>query len=105
MKTAAIWARVSTSDQRDLSLEGQVERCLAKLESLGYLGPPMLEGPEGQLVELALAIGKERSVERAQQGARDGLRDRAKLKGLPTTRGNPYGYCFDETRKPILATG
>jgi len=37
-------------------------------------GLPMLEGQEGQLVELALALGKERSVLRAQQGARDGLR-------------------------------
>ncbi len=48
-------------------------------------GVPMLEGPEGQLVELALALGKERSVARAQQGARDGLRDRARLKGFPPT--------------------
>ena len=39
-------------------------------------GPPMLEGAEGQLVELALAIGKEKSVLRAQQGAKGGIRDR-----------------------------
>ena len=31
----------------------------------------MLEGGEGQLVELALALGKEKSVLRAQQGARE----------------------------------
>ena len=44
-------------------------------------GAPMLEGGEGQLVELALALGKERSVLRAQQGARDGLRDQSSLHG------------------------
>ncbi|MBU2009145.1 MAG: recombinase family protein [Chloroflexi bacterium] len=174
MKIAAVWARVSTQDQRELSLKGQVERCRTKLESLGYLvpperilavdwtsldlyacpqfrelrrwvkageitalgvldrdrlnaqglqrlnlladckeagvelipyqGPPMLEGPEGQLVELALAIGKERSVERAQQGARDGLRDRARLKGLPPAPKNPYGYAWNSTRTKLQAT-
>ena len=46
-------------------------------------GIPMLVGTEGQLVELVLALGKERSVARAQQEARYGLRDRARLKGLP----------------------
>ena len=45
--------------------------------------PFLLDGAEGQLVELALALGKEKSVLRAQEGARDGLRDRARLKGLP----------------------
>jgi len=54
-------------------------------------GAPMLEGGEGQLVELALALGKERSVLRAQQGARDGLRDRARLKGLPANYSAPFG--------------
>ena len=159
---AAIWARVSTHDQRELSLDSQVsavrrilvERgyevpdwavlkvewtstdllaCPAfqsllawvdagRVNALGALdrdrfqaqglqrllflsecqergvqvitaqGVPMLEGGEGQLVELALALGKERSVWRAQQGARDGLRDRALLKGLPTTNKAPCGY-------------
>ena len=54
-------------------------------------GLPMLEGPEGQLVELALALGKERSVLRAQQGTRDGLRARALQKGLPPNYQSPYG--------------
>ena len=35
-------------------------------------GPPILDEPEGQLVELALAIGKERQVLRARQGSREG---------------------------------
>jgi hypothetical protein len=61
-------------------------------------GAPMLEGGEGQLVELALALGKERSVLRAQQGARDGLRDRARLKGLPPNMAKPYGLRWENDR-------
>ena len=61
-------------------------------------GPPMLEGAEGQLVELALALGKERSVLRAQQGAKDGLRDRALLKGLPPNMSQPYGMRWQNSR-------
>ena len=58
----------------------------------------MLEGGEGQLVELALALGKERSVLRAQQGARDGLRDRARLKGLPPNMPKTYGMRWEGNR-------
>jgi len=171
MPTAAIWARVSTTDQRELSLDGQVERVKAKLEGLGYQvppvcilkvdwtsldlyscpqfqelrrwvnareiqavgvldrdrlaaqglqrlnfladckdagvalvpyqGPPMLEGPEGQLVELALAIGKQRAVERAGQGAKDGLRDRAVLRGLPTSGHKVFGYDWDGPQRLV----
>ena len=61
-------------------------------------GSPMLEGGEGQLVELALALGKERSVLRAQQGARDGLRDRARLKGLPANMPKCYGMRWEGNR-------
>lgn len=174
MKAAAIWARVSTHDQRELSLDSQIDRAKSKLESLGYSvppdfiftmdwasqelsscpqfhdlcrlvkerrieavgvfdrdrlnaqglerlvflsecrqaevqvvicqGPPILDEPEGQLVELALAIGKERSVMRAQQGARDGLRDRARLKGLPPSPRDPYGYSWAEDRKKLQPT-
>ncbi len=49
----------------------------AKVELIICQGSPILDGPEGQLVELALAIGKERQVLRARQGSRDGLHDRA----------------------------
>jgi len=61
-------------------------------------GVPMLEGPEGQLVELALALGKERSVARAQQGARDGLRARPLLKGLPPNYQEPMGMRWENNR-------
>ena len=36
VKPAAIWARVSTHDQAEKSLPGQVSRCKEKLEKLGY---------------------------------------------------------------------
>jgi len=58
-------------------------------------GTPILEGDEGQLVELALTIGKKRSVLRAKQGAKDGLHDRAVIKRLPTSHHKVYGYKWD----------
>ncbi|QYY58441.1 recombinase family protein [Dehalococcoides mccartyi] len=66
-------------------------------------GPAILNEPEGQLVELALAIGKERQVLRAQQGSRDALRERATVKRLPTTCQAPYGYKWDDSRTKLLA--
>jgi len=66
-------------------------------------GPPILDEPEGQLLELALALGKERQVLRAQQGSRDALRERATVKGLPTTYQNPYGYYWDKMQPRLLA--
>ena len=61
-------------------------------------GPPVLDEPEGQLVELALAIGKERQVLRARQGSRDGLHDRVLKRRLPTSRHKLYGYKWQEER-------
>jgi len=165
---AAIWCRVSTHDQRELSLDSQEAAVRRILEAEGYIVPPqyilkvdwtsldlmacpqfkmlrqwitdgqvqavgtldrdrlqaqglqrllflsdckergvriltaqgipMLDSEEGQLVEMALALGKERSVERAQKGARDGMRDRAVIKGLPPTMRNIYGMCWENNR-------
>ena len=72
------------------------------IELITAQGAPMLEGGEGQLVELALALGKERSVARAQQGSRDGLRDRARLKGLPPTTNRFFGYQWDQQAQRYL---
>jgi len=66
-------------------------------------GPPVLNELEGQLVELALALGKERQVLRAQQGSRDALRERATVKGLPTTYQPPYGYDWDKDANRLIA--
>ena len=169
IKTAAIWARVSTHDQREASLPSQIDRCKAKLEEEGYTiahtlfadwtstdlfgcpefqelrslikeraidalavferdrleaiglqrlvflseckeagvklllcqGPTILDEPEGQLVELALAIGKERQVLRARQGSKDGLHDRALKRRLPTSRHRLYGYRWEGERRLV----
>ena len=65
-------------------------------------GPPMLDEPEGQLVELALAIGKERSVMRARQGSRDGLHDRAVKYHKPVTYHKLYGYQWDKASNKLV---
>jgi len=169
VKPAAIWARVSTHDQRETSISSQIDRCKVLLEQEGFTvshalcadwtsldlfgcpefqelrslikdrdiealavfdrdrleakglqrlvfiseckenavkliicqGPPILDEPEGQLVELALALGKERSVLRARQGSRDGLRDRALKRRLPTSRHKLYGYRWETERRLI----
>jgi len=67
----------------------------AGIELVICQGPPILDEPEGQLVELALAIGKERSVLRTKQGAKDGLHDRAVKDRLPTSHHKVFGYEWD----------
>ena len=49
-------------------------------------------GDMSEVMEFLSAWQKEKQVQRAQQGARDGLRDRALLKGLPVNGASPYGY-------------
>ncbi len=51
-------------------------------------------GEAGEVLEFLDAWAKEKQVKRAQQGARDGTRDRARLKGLPASMVKPYGYQF-----------
>lgn len=167
-KKAAVWARVSSMGQGELSPDGQVERVKTKLQEMGFFvpsdcvfkvvwtsldldscsefqelkrliesrkidavgfldrdrieavgiqrllflsdcrennvepivcqGTPFISEPEGQLIEMALALGKERSVRRAQSGAKQGLADRVKLKGLPPTMKSPYGYVWKDSR-------
>jgi site-specific DNA recombinase len=53
------------------------------------------EGDFGELMEFIDAWGKEKQVNRAKLGAADGIRDRARLNGLPTTNNAPYGYKWD----------
>jgi len=158
-RVAAIWARVSSKGQEELSPEGQVERVKSRLQNEGYSikytfkviwtstdlnpcpdfqelrriiktrqihavgmldrdrinlglarlnflndcrangvepivyqGIPFLEGPEGQLMEMALSLVKEKQIERAQGGAKQGLSDRATLRNLPPTKTKVYGY-------------
>ena len=51
-------------------------------------------GEMGEVMEFLSAWAKEKQVHRAQQGTSDGLRDRARVKGLPVTGKAPYGYRF-----------
>lgn len=64
----------------------------AGIELLICQGPPILDEEEGLLVELALTIGKKRSVLRAKQGSKDGLHDRAVKYRLPTSHHKVCGY-------------
>ena len=161
MKPAAIWWRVSTDDQKEISPETQIAEAKALAMEEGYevleeyvIGtdwhslsvwdsPAMLklrglitegaipavvmydadrgpskpahrlflraiceengvrilcrygqvpDGEMGEVMEFLSAWSKEKQVHRAQQGAKDGLRDRAKLQGLPVNGSAPYGY-------------
>ena len=65
-------------------------------------GPEIVEGPEGMIVELALAIGKERQVLRAKQGSKDGLHDRATKRLLPVTYHKLYGYRWDRPSNRLV---
>ena len=58
---------------------------------------PIIEGKEGELLEYVRTWGKEQQVIRAQQASKDGLRDRAKVRGLPASARCPYGYSFATT--------
>ena len=72
------------------------------IELLVCQGPPLIDGPEGQIVELALAIGKERQVLRARQGSRDGLHDRAVKYHKPVTFHRVYGYTWDKANLKLI---
>ena len=50
------------------------------------------DGEMGEVMEFLSAWQKEKQVLRAQRGAKDGLRDRVRLKGLPANGRAPYGY-------------
>jgi hypothetical protein len=171
LKTAAIWARVSTTGQRELSLDTQIAQCQQLLKSKGYIatkilsidfcsldlsvskefqqlqhmieaheidavvcydrdrlqadgidrlvflsqlkenrvdllvcnGAPIMDSDEGSIVELALALGKKRSVLRARTGSRDGLRARVTLMNKPASHQKVFGYDWDiatETLSP-----
>ena len=55
-------------------------------------------------MDLALAIGKERSIIRAQLGSKAGLRDRVVLKWLPVTRRSPCSYRFNNSMTTLEPT-
>ncbi|MCH8870895.1 MAG: recombinase family protein [Chloroflexi bacterium] len=52
----------------------------------------IMEGPEGEFLEFAQTWAKFLQVTRAQESSKDGLRDRAKIKGLMPAGRPPFGY-------------
>ncbi len=73
----------------------------AGIELIICQGPPILDEDEGQLIELALALGKKRSVLRARQGSKDGLHDRALKRRLPTSKHKVCGYQWEGERRLV----
>ena len=57
-----------------------------------YKASPRVEGIGGEIMTTFTASYKRWQVYRARAGAKDGLRGRAKLKGLPPSPKNPFGY-------------
>jgi site-specific DNA recombinase len=62
------------------------------------------EGEMGEVMEFLSAWSKEKQVLRAQQGARDGLRDRARLHGLPPNPHDFFGYHWDKHQHRFVPT-
>jgi DNA invertase Pin-like site-specific DNA recombinase len=169
LRTAVIWARVSTKGQKEISPDTQIAQCQQLLKSKGYVatkifnidfcsldlsiskefqqlqhmiqaheidavacydrdrlmadgidrlvflsqlkefgvdllvcnGAPVMDTDEGQIVELALALGKKRSVLRARTGSRDGLRARVTLKGKPANHHKVFGYDWNTSTETL----
>ncbi|MFC1957085.1 recombinase family protein [Chloroflexota bacterium] len=80
----------------DALREGSVE-LLAK-------NSPLQAGLLGEAMAMVITIAKALQVERADEGSKSGLHNRAKLRGLPTTCQVPYGYRWDESRTRLLPT-
>lgn len=62
---------------------------------------PLPSGLMGELMGLVITIGKALSVERADQGAKRGLHDRPKLKGVPVIYRATYGYKWERMPKQL----
>jgi len=76
-----------------LVFEAQLKE--ANIELLICYGPPIIDSDEGQIVELALALGKKRSVLRARTGAKDGLHARVTLKKKPANHHHCWGFNWE----------
>ncbi|MFC1964817.1 recombinase family protein [Chloroflexota bacterium] len=86
-------------------LSGEPADKLPIIKELGRFGVKVLsknslilEGREGELINFLSAWEKKGSVLRTQLGAKKGLSDRAKLKGLPPTRKQVFGMKFGDEK-------
>lgn len=63
------------------------------VQAISVYGAPIdVDSPEGKMMVMMQAVSKEKQVLRARTGARDGLRDRVKLRKLPASYRHIYGY-------------
>lgn len=65
-------------------------------------GPPMLDGDWGTLIEHVHAISKKQQVLRARLGAKDGMHDKVKRDGKPTSKHKVFGYRWETDIKLVL---
>jgi hypothetical protein len=59
---------------------------------------PLPTGLMGELMGIVISLGKAMQVDRADNGAKDGLKDRAIRKGLPPTKKRVFGMIFEESK-------
>ena len=64
-------------------------------------GGVALDGHIEKVTEYLLSWAKEEQVLRAQQASKDGLRDRTRIKGVPTCGKAPFGYSWTHDRKRL----
>ena len=71
---------------------------------LGHLGKntPLPTGIMEEVVGLVITMGKALSVERADQGAKQGLNDRVRLRRLPPTSLKAYGYSWQTNPQKLV---
>lgn len=72
------------------------------VEVLTCEGAPFIAEEEGMIIELALALGKKRSVLRARVGSKAGIAARVKIAGKPVTFRQIYGYDWDKANLRLI---
>jgi len=72
------------------------------IELLICNGAPIIDSDEGQIVELALAIGKKRAVLRTRFSSRDGMRSRVTLKRKPANHHNVWGFDWEKDHERLV---
>lgn len=87
---------------------GQMSQILDALREGGaellLKNSPLQAGLLGEAMAMVMTIAKAFQVERADEGSKDGLHDRVKRLGLPSTCQRPYGYDWNDARTELLPT-
>jgi len=107
-KIAAIWARVSSMGQAEMSPEGQIERVRNKLESLGYVIPPEYIIKviwTSTDLEPCLEYQELKRLIRTNQINAVGFLDRDRLSATRLTRAMFFSECKQNEVIPIVFQG